>query len=165
MSLNVFDRTQLAEFNVPDTTIPLIIGDSSLDTSGLYITGLTAVHKPTVQVLAAADASIWVNSFGQRPSPTQLNGIIVPTSCEDGQDTQAHVRRSLLRIYKKYKINSGTTPLQMSFHGMVLKGFFLDLGFSNAQGQLTKAMNFKLVFLSVVESALGSNELGDASFS
>lgn len=155
MTLKVFNGTHLVELPTDDSYVPLVIDDSVFDDAGLYIMGYKSDYKPTYQAISALDATVWVNSFRQKPGLASLSGVLVSTNCPGGSIDRR--RAAFVRMYRKYKITAAVAPLKIAFHDIVMTGYFDQLTFSN--GNLPKSLAFEMTFYGLPISLLNANEL------
>lgn len=151
----LFQRTQLASL-ADEKPVRLTI--DGLDDDALWLTSLRGEVKPNFQLMYAIDGGKFINTFRQRLSLWPIQGVYALADC--GGPIDAVGEPPFLRFYNKHNISRAATNVRITFSGIVIIGYLVQLAIGEYQQEIIDGYKFNLTFLGAVE---GTETEGSAS--
>lgn len=120
----------------------------------LFVTNVGGSAKPNYQLMYSLGDSIFLNTFSERLSIWELQGLHIMTDCR-GEDIPGEP--PFLTFYKQYNIKTEKI-VNMSFAGITLKGYLIDMAIHNYNQNGVEGFQFSLKYLAMLQNiADGTN--------
>jgi hypothetical protein len=145
MDLALFDKTQLGSMS-DDKPARLTIKE--FVNAKLFITNLTGGVKPNFQLMYSLGDDVFLNTFSERLSMWELRGLHILTDCA-GADVPGEP--PFLTFYKQYNIKTEQT-VSMSFAGITMKGYLVDLQIKDYNQNGVEGFAFVLQYLALLQN-------------
>jgi hypothetical protein len=161
MDLALFDKTQLGSM-ADDKPARLTIKE--FVNAKLFITNITGGAKPNFQLMYSLGDDVFLNTFSERLSIWELRGLHILTDC-NGADVPGEP--PFLTFYKQYNIKTERT-VSMSFAGITMKGYLVDLQIKDYNQNGVEGFAFVLQYLALLQNldsagAAGSSASGEST--
>jgi hypothetical protein len=150
---SIFKRTQLASL-ADEKPVRLTI--DGLDDDRLWLTKISGGIKPNFQLMYAISGQKYINTFKQRLSIWPIGGVYALADCNGPIDAVGEP--PFLEFYKKHNISAAATNLKITFSGIVITGYLVELAIGDYQQEIIDGYQFQLSFLGVID---GTEEEAD----
>ena len=116
--------------------------------SRLFVNNISGGAKPNYQLMYSLGDDIFLNTFSERLSMWQLSGLHIFTDCF-GNEIPGEP--PFLTFYKQYNIKTAQT-VSMSFAGITMKGYLVDMNIGNYNQNGVEGFNFGLKYLAFLQN-------------
>lgn len=141
----LFPRTQLAALQ-DDKPVRLTI--DKLDDDKLWLTKISGSVKPNFQLMYAIGSDKYINTFSQRLSVWPISGVYALADCNGPIDAVGEP--PFLKFYKQHNISAAATNLRITFSGIVITGYLVELSIGDYQQEIIDGYQFNLSFLGAI---------------
>jgi len=145
----LFEKTKLGE--ITDTK-PARLTIEEFDDPRLFVTNISGGSKPNYQLMYSLGDDIFLNTFSERLSMWDLQGLHILSDC-NGNDVEGDP--PFLKFYREYNIKTGLI-VKMSFAGIVMKGFLVDMRIEDYNQNGVEGFKFYLKYLALLQNLVGA---------
>jgi hypothetical protein len=142
----IFKQTEVSSL---EDSKPVRLTVEGLTNERLWVTQINGQTVPNFQIMHAIGPEIYVNVFNHRLAPFNLAGIYVTADCEG--EVEQDGEPPFLTFYKQNNIVQRTTPLRITFNGIVIQGYMVRLNIGNYSQEGIDGHTFKLEFLGTID--------------
>jgi len=141
----LFESTELGCVRYEDKGARMAIEgfDRSED---LFITGIRGGEKPNYQLMYSLGVDVYINAFNKRLSVWELNGLFIPSDCEDCGERPG-AKPAFIEFYDAHNITVDTDPILITFQTITLEGFLIDLRVQDYTKEGVEGIVFNLKYL------------------
>ena len=158
MADSIFKSTQLAALQ-DDKPVRLTI--DKLDEDKLWLTKISGSIKPNFQLRYAISGQKFINTFQQRLSIWPISGVYALADCDGPIDAVGEP--PFLQFYKKHNISAAATSVKITFSGIVITGYLVELSIGDYQQEVVDGYQFNLSFLGSIDGTENEQDPAKAS--
>jgi hypothetical protein len=142
----IFGET--AVFGIEDPKPARLTIEDFANNENLWLTDIRGGAKPNYQLMYAVGSDVYLNAFNQRLAQFDIQGIHILNNCAGAFQTTGDP--PFLDFYKDNNIIQRTNPLKITFEGIVITGWMVEVAIGAYSQESVDGHRFGLTFIGTI---------------